>query len=102
MCDNCIEKLTETEREEDAKENLFMDLLQEGDLLLQRLDASLQVQTSQSGGIHILQQFGESASKLIKTIEYFKLKSTCKVQTVVYLFSGNKNKNASLRGLNDV
>lgn len=36
------------------KTNLFVDLLQEGDLLLQRLDASLQVQTGQSGSIHVL------------------------------------------------
>lgn len=43
------------------RENLLVDLLQEGDLLLQRLDASLQVQTSQSGGVHVLQRFGESA-----------------------------------------
>lgn len=36
-----------------------MDLLEEGDLLLQRLDAPLQVQTGQSGSVHILQRFGE-------------------------------------------
>lgn len=34
-----------------------MDLLQEGDLLLQRLDSSLQVQAGQSGSVHVLQQF---------------------------------------------
>lgn len=44
-----------------------MDLLQEGDLLLQCLDASLQVQASQSGSIHILQQFGGSDLKVGKT-----------------------------------
>lgn len=33
-----------------------MDLLQEGDLLLQCLDASLQVQTGQRGGVHVLPQ----------------------------------------------
>lgn len=38
--------------------DLFVDLLEERDLLLQGLDASLQVQTGQSGGVHILQQFG--------------------------------------------
>ncbi len=37
-----------------------MDLLQEGDLLLQCLNPSLQVQTSQSGSIHVLQTFGKS------------------------------------------
>lgn len=41
-----------------------MNLLQEGDFLLQRLDASLQVQTGQSGSIHILQQFGSSVNNL--------------------------------------
>lgn len=38
------------------RENLLMDLLQEGDLLLQCLDASLQVQTGQRGGVHVLPQ----------------------------------------------
>lgn len=57
----------EPEKEE-GRENLFMDLLQEGDLLLQSLDASLQVQTSQSGSIHVLQRFGESVLKLVEII----------------------------------
>ena len=39
-----------------GRENLLVDLLQEGDLLLQRLDASLQVQTGQSGSVHVLQR----------------------------------------------
>ena len=34
--------------------DLFMDLLEEGDLLLQALDASLQVQPGQSGIVNIL------------------------------------------------
>lgn len=53
---------------EEGRENLLMDLLQEGDLLLQSLDASLQVQTSQSGSIHVLQRFGESVLKLVEII----------------------------------
>lgn len=35
--------------------DLLMDLLEEGDLLLQALDASLQVQPGQGGIVHILQ-----------------------------------------------
>ena len=45
-----------------VKGNLLVDLLEEGDLLLQRLDASLQIQTSQSGSVHILRRFGKSQS----------------------------------------
>lgn len=53
-----------TEREK-RRGDLLVDLLQESNLFLQRLDASLQVQTSQSGSVHILHRFGESFKKHI-------------------------------------
>lgn len=46
----------EEQEEEEKGKNLLVDLLQEGNLLLQRLDASLQVQAGQRGSVHILPQ----------------------------------------------
>lgn len=40
-----------------------MDLLEEGDLLLQALDASLQVQPGQCGVVHILEAITVSSSE---------------------------------------
>lgn len=42
--------------------NLLVDLLEEGDLLLQALDASLQVQPGQCGVVHILEAITVSGS----------------------------------------
>lgn len=67
-----------------------MNLLQEGDLLLQRLDASLQVQTSQRGGIHILQQFGESLIKIGSITVNLELKMFIFEENAAFILKGQR------------
>lgn len=77
-------------REEEGRENLLVDLLQEGDLLLQRLDASLQVQTSQRGGVHILQQFGESLIKIGSITVNSELKMIIFEESAAFILKGQE------------
>lgn len=77
-------------REEEGRENLLVDLLQEGDLLLQRLDASLQVQTSQCGGVHILQQFGESLIKIGSITVNSELKMIIFEESAAFILKGQE------------
>lgn len=58
-------------KERGGGEDLFVDLLEEGDLLLQRLNASFQVQTSQSGSVHVLQQIGHFKKRKPNSLSEF-------------------------------